>query len=1078
MPNKSIRNVPGYKRQEAFTPGWPQTRSLYVLCLALLLCTTSALAQVRVTGRVIDDQQQGIPGVSVVVKGTTAGSVTDATGAYSVNVQNTKGSLVFSYIGYVTQEIPLNGQTSLNVTLATDTKSLNEVVVVGYGTQRKETITGSVVAVKGGDLVKSPTTNLSNSLAGRLPGVTAVNRSGEPGYDGSTIRIRGTNTLGNNSALVVVDGIPDRAGGLDRINPADIETISVLKDASAAIYGSRAANGVILITTKRGKTGKPQLSYTFNQGWAQPTVVPKLANAAEYATMLNDLNIYELPVGEWGAATQAYKTAGTYTRPDGSVRTAPYSPTDIQKYNDGSDPWGHPNTDWYKSTLKTWSPQSRHNLQLTGGTEDFKYLASLGYQNQDAFYKNSATGYQQYDIRLNLDANISKNLHVALGILGREEFRYYPTRGATAIFRMQMRGKPNQPAFWPDGRPGPDIENGENPVVITTNATGYDRDKRDYIQTNGQLDFKVPGVEGLKLSATAAIDKLNQNNRRWETPWTLYERGAGVDANGNPNLTASVRGPAEPRLTLGNNTQLNILLGAIGTYERKFGDHGLTVLAGVNRETITGDNFNAYRRYFISPAIDQLFAGGALEQNNGGGAFNRARLNYFGRVAYNYKDKYLFEFLSRYDGSDIFPAATRYGFFPGFMAGWVISEENFWKSAAPVVNYFKLRASWGQLGNDQIYLPGTTTLATYQYLATYGFNTYIINNAQQQTLGEARIPNPNITWEVANNADIGLEGQLFNGKISFEFDYFNNLRTSILYPRNASVPRTTGLTLPPENIGRVRNSGFDGQITYNGQAGGLRFNVGINGGYAQNKILFWDEAPGAPDWQRTTGRPINAYLAYQYDGVFATQEEIAANKLDYSAIVKTLRPGDMKYKDIGGPNGSGPDGKITPDDQVRNNRTNLPLFQGGLNMTASYKNFDLTILFQGAAGAQQYISLGESGNIGNYLKEFYTDRWTVENPSSVHPRIANRSDQYFSGGNTYWLRSADYIRLKNFELGYTIPETVGRKIGISSLRVYVNALNLATLYNGLGSFDPEADNATGQYYPQSRIINTGLSLRF
>ena len=1053
---------------------WLPKSCTYNLFLVLLLSSVSVFAQTKITGRVLDEQQQGLPGVSVVIKGTTVGSVTDIDGKYTVSAPNANGSLVFSYIGFTTQEVPIGGKSTIDITLGADTKSLNEVIVVGYGTQRKETVTGSVVAVKGADLVKSPTTNLSNSLAGRLPGVTAVNRSGEPGADGSTIRIRGTNTLGNNSALVVVDGIPDRAGGLDRINPADIESISVLKDASAAIYGSRAANGVILITTKRGKTGKPQLSYTFNQGFAQPTVVPKLANAAQYATMLNDLSVYELPVSEWSAATKGYQTAGSYTRPDGTIRKAPYTPDDIAKYNDGSDPWGHPNTDWYGATLKTWSPQVRHNVQLTGGSEDFKYLASLGYQNQDAFYKNSATGYKQYDMRINIDANINKNLHLTLGVLGREEFRFYPTRGAGAIFRMQMRGKPNQPAFWPDGRPGPDIENGENPVVITTNATGYDRDKRDYIQTNGQLDFKVPGIDGLKFTATAAIDKLNQNNKRWETPWTLYERGTGVDANGNPNLIASVRGPAEPRLTLGNNTQLNILLGGIGTYERKFGDHGLTILAGINRETITGDNFTAFRRYFISPAIDQLFAGGDLSKDNGGGAYNRARLNYFGRIAYNYKDKYLFEFLSRYDGSDIFPKETRYGFFPGVMGGWVISEENFWKSSVPLVNYFKLRASWGQLGNDQIYLPGTNppVLATYQYLGTYGFNTYIINDAQQKTLLESRIPNTSITWEVANNADVGLEGQLFNGKVAFEFDYFNNLRTSILYPRNASVPRTTGLILPPENIGKVRNSGFDGQISYNGQAGSLRYSVGVNGSYAQNKIIFWDEAPGAPDWQRTTGRPINSYLTYQYDGVFKDQADIDANTLDYSAIVKTIRPGDMKYQDYN------KDGKITPDDRVRNNRTNLPLFQGGMNMSASYKNFDLTILFQGSAGAQQYISLGESGNIGNYLQEFYTDRWTVDNPSSVHPRIANRGDQYYSDGNTYWLRSADYIRLKNFELGYTVPEAIGKKVGIGSLRVYVNALNLLTIMNKLGSFDPEADNATGQYYPQSRIINSGLSLRF
>ncbi|WP_229311050.1 SusC/RagA family TonB-linked outer membrane protein [Larkinella soli] len=1039
----------------------------------MLVSVTGVLAQVTIRGKVTSTQGEALPGVSIVVKGTTQGTTTNAEGTYSLNVPNRSATLVFSFIGYVSQEIAVGGRSTIDIKLLDDVSQLNEVVVVGYGVQKKETVTGSVVSVKGADLVKSPTTNLSNSIAGRLPGVVAVNRSGEPGYDGSAIRIRGTNTLGNNNALVVVDGVPARSGGLERINPADIENISVLKDASAAIYGSRAANGVILITTKRGKTGKPQLSYSFNQGFSQPTVVPKLANAGEYAQMLNDLNVYELPVSEWAAATQAYKSTGKYTRPDGTVRTAPYSPDDITKYNDGSDPWGHPNTDWYKSTLKNWSPQQQHNLQVTGGTEDFKYLASMGYQNQDAYYKRSATGYKQYDLRVNLDANINKYVHLAVGLLGREEFRFYPTRGAGAIFRMQMRGKPNQPAFWPDGRPGPDIENGENPVVITTNDTGYDQDKRDYFQTNGQLDIKIPGVEGLKFSGTAAIDKYWRNRKLWQTPWTLYERGTGVDANGNPNLIPSRRGPAEPRLNLYNENQLNILLGGIMTYERKFGaDHGLTVLAGVNRETIDGDNFEAFRRYFISANIDQLFAGGDLEKNNNGGAFERARINYFGRVAYNYKEKYLAEFLWRYDGSDIFPQETRYGFFPGFLAGWVISEENFLKNSVPAINYLKLRGSWGQLGNDQIYLPGTTNLATYQYLATYGFNTYIINNSQAKTLTEARIPNPTITWEVANNMDIGLEGQLFNGKINFEFDYFNNLRTSILYPRNASIPRTTGLVLPPENIGKVRNRGFDGQIGYNGQVQDLKFTVSVNGGYAQNKIIFWDEAPGAPAWQRTTGMPINTYIAYQYDGVFRDQADIDANTLDYSAIVKTLRPGDMKYKDFNG------DGKITPDDRVRNKRTNLPLFQGGMNITAAYKNFDLTILFQGSAGAQQYISLGESGNIGNYLKEIYTDRWTVDNPSSVHPRIANRSDQYFSGGNTYWLRSADYLRLKNLEIGYTIPDRITKKAGVSSLRLYGNALNLATLINKLGSFDPEADNATGQYYPQARVINFGASLRF
>lgn len=330
-------------------------------------------------------------------------------------------------------------------------KSLAEVIVVGYGEQKKETITGSVATVKGSELAKSPAVNLSNSIAGRMPGVVAVNRSGEPGYDGSAIRIRGSNTLGNNDALIVIDGIPARAGGIDRLNPNDIESISVLKDASAAIYGSRAANGVILMTTKRGKSGIPELTLQVNQGWAQPTVIPDLADAAQYAGMLNDLDIYALPVSEWAAANQAYKQNGQYLRPNGKVRRAPYRPEEIELYRNGSDPWLYPNTNWYEETLKTWSPQTRMNAQLVGGNDNVRYMTSIGYQDQDGYYKQSATGFKQYDIRLNLDANVNKYIKVGVGILAREEQRFFPTRGAGAIFRMQMRGKPNQPAFWPNG---------------------------------------------------------------------------------------------------------------------------------------------------------------------------------------------------------------------------------------------------------------------------------------------------------------------------------------------------------------------------------------------------------------------------------------------------------------------------------------------------------------------------------------------------------------------------------------------------------------------------------------------------
>lgn len=1035
---------------------------------------------IKVSGRVISaEDQSGLPGVNIIIKGTSQGSISDIDGNYTIEVPDSEAILVFSSIGFTNEEVVVGNRTTIDVTLMADIKALQEVVVVGYGVQKKETVTGSVASVKGEEIVKSPAVNLSNSIAGRMPGVIAVNRSGEPGYDESGIRIRGSNTLGNNAALIVIDGIPNRQGGIDRLNPADIESISVLKDASAAIYGARAANGVILVTTKRGASGKPQLSYSFNQGIAQPTVIPKLANSTQFAELRNELDLFNLPANEWEAANAAFKATGTYTTLSGDEKNASYKPEDFEKFRDGSDPWFHPDTDWYKATLKDWSPQSRHTLQLIGGSENFKYLASLGYQNQDAYYKKSATGFKQYDLRINLDANINKYIKTTVGVMGRQENRFFPTVGAGSIFRMQMRGIPTKPAYWPNGLPGPDIENGHNPVVITTNETGYDRDTRYFLQTNGQVEISNPWIKGLKLVGTASVDKYIKNTKRWETPWNLYTHQGDFDDNGDPIVLPAKKGPAEPRLRLQNEDQLNILLGGMLTYEKSFGSHNLNLLAGTNKETIEQTGFEAFRRFFISPSVDQLNAGGNAEKNNTGGAWERARLNYFGRVAYNYKEKYLAEFLWRYDASYMFPSETRYGFFPGVLLGWQISEEDFFKNNVSFVNYLKIRGSWGQMGNDQIFYDSNANgvidtnepLQEYKYLNLNNFNSYIINGKEVVTIREDGVPNPDVTWEVANNSNIGLEGSIIDGKIFFEFDAFYNKRTNILWPKYGSVPETTGMTLPPQNIGKVSNKGLDLLLGYNGKAGDFSYNVSVNGGYAKNKVLFWDEAPGAPEWQRTTGKPMYTYIAYVYDGVFKDQAEIDANTIDYASLTNTLRPGDMKFKDHNN------DGKITPDDRVRNDKTNIPTFQGGLNIGMNYRNFDLSILFQGATGAQVYVSTGEMGSIGNYLLDIYENRWSVDNPSSEHPRIADRSNQYYSSNNTYWLRSTDYVRLKNFEIGYSIPTSLLERVSMSNLRFYVNGLNLFTI-DKLGVYDPENANPTGQYYPQARILNAGLTVAF
>ncbi|WP_233219169.1 SusC/RagA family TonB-linked outer membrane protein [Adhaeribacter arboris] len=1044
----------------------------FILLHLLLFSITESFAQVSVKGKITGETGEGLPGVTVLLKGTTTGATTDPDGNYTLALPNGNGTLVISFIGYQTQELAVNNRTTINVSLAPDTKALQEVVVVGYGTQKKETVTGSVATVKGAELQKSPAINLSNSIAGRMPGVIATNGSGEPGYDGSAIRIRGSNTLGNNDALIVIDGVPARAGGFERLNPADIENISVLKDASAAIYGSRAANGVILITTKRGKSGKPELSYSYNQGWAQPTIVPKMATATQYAEMVNEIDIYNLPSQYWSAAAEAFRTTGSFTRPDnGAVTNATFKPDDMQKFRDGSDPWGHPNTDWFDAALKTWSPQSRHNLQLNGGSENIRYLASLGYQNQDAYYKKAATGYKQYDMRLNVDATVNKYITTSLGVVGRQENRFFPTKPAGAIFRMLMRGYPYRPAYWPNGLPGPDIENGEQPVVITTNNTGYDRDTRYYLQSNGKIEVTVPWVKGLKFTGSAAVDKYVRQTKTFQTPWFVYSwDNKSYEADGTtPKLQKVKRGPAQATLGQGSEDQLNTLLTGLISYDRTIGPHGITVLAGVNKETSNSNYFGANRKYFNSNAIDQLFAGGNAEKDNSGSAWERARGSYFGRLAYNYKEKYLAEFLWRYDGSYMFPENSRWGFFPGALVGYRISEEAFFKKALPFVNDLKIRGSWGQLGNDQVYF--NNVLREYDYLPTYGLGSYPIGGQVAQTLFENGVPNTQLTWEVADNKDIGLEGQVLDGKIFFEFDVFRNNRSNILWRRAASIPASTGMVLPAENIGKVRNQGYEFRIGHNNTFGDFNLNVSVNGGYAKNEIEFWDETPGAPEWQKSTGRTMNTGLFYIYDGIFTTQADIDANKLDYSGVgASTLRPGDMKYKDVNG------DGKLNGDDRVRRDKNNQPTFQGGLNIGARYKGFDLTILFQGATGGEIFLQT-ESGTIGNFLAYSYENRWTLDNPSTEHPRTVDRSNQYFSNGNTYWLRSTDYVRLKNFEIGYNLPTNIGQRFGINNLRVYVNGLNLIT-WDKTDVFDPESTGGNAQYYPQARILNTGVSVTF
>lgn len=1011
----------------------------------------SDIAAVTVRGRVVDETSAPIPGVNVLVKGTTNGTTTDSDGRYALDVDSESSVLVFSFIGYVTQEIPVGSQTSIDVNMVQDIQSLQEVVVVGYGEQKKTTITGAVTSIKSDVISQAPVSNLSNALAGRLPGTVFINRSGEPGNDGSQIRVRGTNTTGNPSALVVIDGIANRNGGLERLNPADIESITILKDGSAAIYGAQAANGVILVTTKRGKAGKPEISFNYNIGFNTPTRLPEVADAATYATMLNEIDEYR----------------GNAPR---------YTAADIQKYRDGSDPWRYPNTDWYDAVIKPVSKQDMATLSVSGGTNDgVKYFVSVGSLSEDGVYRNSGTKYKQYNFRSNIDAKITDFFQLSVDLSGRQENRVYPTRSAGTIFRMLIRGKPNLPAYWPNGMPGPDIENGDNPVVISTPATGYVNDVNNVFQSNIRGKIDVPWVKGLNVILNASFDESFRPIKRFRTPWYLYTWDyTTLGTDGEPLLLRSQRGLNAPELQEEFERASGQTSNAYINYTKDFGPHAISFMAGTEKQVLKGNQFQAFRNAYISTAVDELFAGTQNASTNAtnnvadGKLYKRTRLNYFGRINYGFNEKYLVEMVWRYDASYIFPENSRWGFFPGVSAGWVLSEEDFMQ-AATFVDRLKLRGSWGQLGNDRMDANNARN-DEFQFANNFGFGGgYVFDyTTLTTTITPSAFPiaNPAITWEVANNSNIGLEGTLFGGKISFEMDYFNNVRSQMLINRNASIPRTAGFSPPRENLGKLKNRGFDFLVSYSGQAGELKYQVGVNGGYSKNEVVFLDEPPNVLPWQTVTGRPYNTLLIYNSIGVFKDQAAVDAYPHWPGA-----RPGDIIFEDVN------KDGTINSDDRIRLENNTIPRFQGGFTLDMQYKGFDLNILMQGATGARSYIRT-QSGDFGNYLSDFADGRWTTENPNSEKPRTFNREDEYWiSQANTYWFRNTNYLRLKNIQVGYTLPSAIVSKVGLKTARIYLNAINLLT-FDSFKVFDPETDNQDGTVYPQKRTFNAGVNLSF
>lgn len=1020
----------------------------YQLTAFFLLFSLMLFSQAgEVKGLVLDDAGIPLPGASVLIKGTTQGTVTDFNGNFTISVMDPNTTtLVISFISYQTKEVAVNNQSFIEVSLDADVAALDEVVVIGYGNQKRATLTGSISEVEGEDLVKSPQPNITSSFSGRMSGVIANNRSGEPGADDSSISVRGLATMGNNDVLVVVDGVPGQVGGLSRLSPEDIESISVLKDASAAIYGSRAANGVILVTTKRGRKNQaPSVSYNFDIGFSSPTRLADMADAATYGAIRNEI---------------AY-----YNNPDGGMNQI-YTPEEIQLFTNGSDPLNYPNTNWAEQTLKDVSIQTKHNLNVRGGGEHINYYFSLGSLSQDGLYEDGVTDYKQYNVRSNIDAQISDRLKIGVSLSGRKEDRQFATQSAGNLFRTIYRAYPTVVGVYPNGLPSTGIEN-SNPMIMAQSMAGTD--KQPTYVFNGILtaSYDLPFLEGLSVDGFFSVDELSKRRKLFSTPYTLYNYNGETDtydpvvAGGGPDQQASLDEEHFNESMKVANIKLN--------FNRTFGGHNIDAFVGYERSETNSHTFGASRIHYPTTQTPELSQGGAAatDSDNYGSSYNFTRESILSRIAYNFQEKYMAEIQMRIDGSSNFPKGERFGVFPSISLGYRISEEPWFESG--FFNDLKIRTSYGRLGNDNI--------GQFQYYDNYSFNnSYILDGELVSGLDLIKLGNPNITWEVANKTDAGINVKWLD-HFTTEIISFYQDRTRILIARNASIPGSTGIVnpydsdplVPSENIGKVTSQGIELTMGYRNSAErAFRFGIQGNFTYAKSKIGFIDEAPGVLDYQQQTGRPLNTYLLYNAIGIFRTQED-----LDNNPHVPGAQLGDLIYEDLNG------DSEITADDMYRTKYGNIPQMTFGLVFDASWKNFDISAVFSGQAQVSQYV-LPESGTVGNYYSSWANNRWSPNNPNGSYPRVSERSSSAVSGGlyrNDFWLNNAAFVRLKNVQLGYSFTGDWMERLSISNARIYASGFNLFTITE-VDDYDPEGSNESGHFYPQQKIINLGLNIEF
>jgi TonB-linked SusC/RagA family outer membrane protein len=1091
------------------------------------MSTLALFAQggIAVTGTVTDETNTVLPGVNVTVKGTSIGVVSDPNGKFTITVPNEDATLQFSFVGYVSQELVVGAQTTIEVTLNEASTAINEVVVVGYGVQKKASLTGSVASVKGEQLQTVPTANLTNALAGRLGGVTVAQTSGGRPGNTSEITIRARGTWNSTAPLYVIDGVVRDVRAFDALDASAVENISVLKDASAAsIYGSRAANGVILVQTKRGKSGQAVVSYAGSVGWSDFTILPKRETALQHIQFTNDyereFNVNPNDAGypysqQWGVHYYPSIYKNNTNANDGYINTAVFSDDEIAHYK----------THNYDLLKEAWMTPvtTNHAINISGGNDRLTYYAGVTYYNETGAFKS--LDYSKYSVRGNLEAKITKGLTAVLSINTDQSIDKAPYGTTDRTVRSLFNNFIKSSQLIPGKVDGKYIGMGGNmtddsPIAIADGANGFTNDRYWNTEYTVSLQYDLPWIKG--LSVKALYNKYIRQNyfKEYSQPYTAYQlvkAGTNQHIVTNEILSSTIKG-GQPSLHETHSTNDYYQLNGFINYNNTFGKHEIGAMLGFEQAESEAEWFGAKKNnydlnnlpYFnFGPTDPQYF-------NIDGSGVEDARLSYIGRLNYVYDSRYLLEFSFRRDGSVKFDERHRYGFFPAGSAAWRISEENFFKNGLPAINNLKVRGSIGLTGNDAV--------GSWQYMDLVNVATggaYYGGSASSYGVNIGRVANPLITWEKSLNYNAGLDVGILNSMFTLGFDYFFRHTYDILGSQTNEIPDTFGAELADSNYGIVNSYGYEIELGFNKQ---LTHDISLwargNFGFADNKIVEWAET-GVPthlskigkNWDRQSGYQSDEIVktmtnngdgTYTINGKYTVPEEgYYANKgSNYNINANNkyaMRPGSAFYQDLRRPDGEDaagnklysntPDGKITGDDADKTwiiDRYNPP-YNFGLLLGGSWKGFSLEVFIQGLAGHQTFIGSADAAQYQWSLSNWAywsEDHFSFENnPNGNMPaptnmgglNMGNTQIYNYSENTSFWVRNASFVRLKNITLSYDVNKQLLSKVGISLAKIYITGNNIAMLYNPLKYYDPELSGTLNSPNPSDTKPSTGIN---